>query len=158
MLEELNSPRGRRAVLLLLPLIALLITSTTRADDDLNLAALRGKVVYLDFWASWCAPCRKSFPWMDSMQRTYAGRGLVVVAVNLDEERAPAEEFLREFNPGFRVVFDSKGTLAESFKVSGMPSSFLVDRHGTVRYRHVGFRDESPATLANELSSLLAEQ
>jgi thiol-disulfide isomerase/thioredoxin len=157
MSEESNGSRVRRIVSLLLSLLALLLTSTTRADDQLNLAALHGKVVYLDFWASWCAPCRKSFPWMDSTQRAYAGRGLVIVAVNLDEDRAPAEDFLREFNPGFRIVFDSKGALAEAFKVSGMPSSFLLDRNGNVRYRHVGFKDDSPAALTDELSSLLAE-
>jgi len=139
-------------------LLTLLGASTTRADDDLNLAALQGKVVYLDFWASWCAPCRKSFPWMDAMQRTYAARGLVVVAVNLDQERPLADEFLREFNPHFRVMFDSKGALAESFKVSGMPSSFVIDRRGVVRYQHVGFREQTQAALDDELRALVAEK
>jgi len=139
-------------------LLTLLGASTTRADDDLNLAALQGKVVYLDFWASWCAPCRKSFPWMDAMQRTYAERGLVVVAVNLDQERALADEFVREFSPHFRIMFDSKGALAEAFKVSGMPSSFVIDRRGVVRYRHVGFREQTQAALDDELRALVAEK
>ncbi|MEP7246346.1 MAG: TlpA disulfide reductase family protein [Gammaproteobacteria bacterium] len=136
---------------------ALLGPASAHADTPLDLAAYKGKVVYLDFWASWCQPCRESFPWMDAEQRAHLERGLVVVAVNLDQERDLAERFLQQMNPHFRIVYDPKGTLAERFKVSGMPSSFVIDRHGEVRFKHQGFREERKAQLDTELSTLLAE-
>ena len=124
----------------------------------LDLAAHRGKVIYVDFWASWCGPCRKSFPWMQAMQRELGGRGLVVLTVNVDAERADAERFLAEYGGELPVVFDSQGQLAELYKLQGMPSSFLIDRQGKIRYRHRGFRDSDPANYAAEISQLLDEK
>jgi thiol-disulfide isomerase/thioredoxin len=98
------------------------------------------KVVWVDFWASWCAPCRRSFPWMNTMQRKYANEGLQIIAVNLDKERALADEFLRETPAEFRLHFDPSGGLAETFGVQAMPSSFVLDRDGNVVASHFGFR------------------
>lgn len=109
------------------------------AGQLLDLAAFRGRVVYLDFWASWCAPCRQSFPWMNRLQHELGADGLVVVAVNVDRQRGDAEGFLREHPAQFRVVFDPEGVLAEKFGVRGMPTSFLIDRSGRVESRHEGF-------------------
>jgi cytochrome c biogenesis protein CcmG, thiol:disulfide interchange protein DsbE len=110
------------------------------ADDALDLAALKGRVVYLDFWASWCAPCLQSFPFMIHLQQTLGPQGLTVIAVNVDRERADAERFLQEHPAQFRVVFDAEGALAQKFSVHGMPSSFVIDRSGRVQVRHEGFR------------------
>ena len=123
----------------------------------LDLAAHAGKVIYVDFWASWCAPCRRSFPWMQATQRELASRGLVILTVNVDEDPRQAERFLQEVGGGLPVVFDSKGQLAELYKLQGMPSSFVVDRHGSVRFRHRGFRTTDPATYSAELRQLLDE-
>jgi thiol-disulfide isomerase/thioredoxin len=122
----------------------------------LDLADFRGRVVYLDFWASWCGPCRQSFPWMETLQSTYQGRGLAIVAVNLDRDRADADKFLKQFHPTFEVRFDPKGELAELYKVQGMPSSVLIDRHGVMRFTHVGFRPvaASSCTEAGLLSTV----
>ncbi len=125
----------------LIAFIMLLHPGAVRSDSGLDLESYKGKVVYLDFWASWCTPCRHSFPWMDGIQRAYSNRGLVVVAVNLDQEHELAERFLREMNPHFRIVFDPQGTLAEAFEVSGLPASVVIDRHGNVRFKHLGFRE-----------------
>src|SRR5580704_6825131 len=76
-----------------------------RADSSLDLTSSRGRVVYLDFWASWCGPCRQSFPWMETMKSTYEGQGLEIVAVNLDGDRADADKFLKQFHPTFDVRF-----------------------------------------------------
>lgn len=108
-------------------------------EGVVDLAAFRGKVVYLDFWASWCGPCRASFPWMTNLARTHAADSLVVIAVNLDKDRALADAFLVEHPAGFRVAFDPSGRTAEAYKVSAMPTSFLIGRDGTVLLRHAGF-------------------
>jgi cytochrome c biogenesis protein CcmG/thiol:disulfide interchange protein DsbE len=117
-----------------------------------------GRVVYVDFWASWCGPCRQSFPWMETMKSTYEAQGLEIVAVNLDRDRADADKFLKQFHPTFDVRFDPKGELAESYKVQGMPSSVLIDRHGVTRFTHVGFRPVDGAIYEAQLRQLLAEK
>ncbi|HEY0515325.1 MAG TPA: TlpA disulfide reductase family protein [Thermoanaerobaculia bacterium] len=103
------------------------------------LDGLRQKVVLVDFWASWCGPCRQSFPWLSAMSERYGASGLVVVAINLDKNRELAQAFLREFSPPFIVAFDPAGKTAEAFDVRAMPSSYLVSRTGRLVYAHAGF-------------------
>jgi len=128
------------------PLAALMLSAwlapaASRADDAaLNLDEYRGKVVIVDFWASWCVPCRRSFPWLNSMHDKYADRGLVIVGVNLDLERAEADRFLAEFPPRFRIHFDESKDLAHEFDVVAMPSSYLIGRAGEIVDRHFGFK------------------
>jgi cytochrome c biogenesis protein CcmG, thiol:disulfide interchange protein DsbE len=130
----------------------------TWAAAPLDLATLRGHVVYLDFWASWCGPCRQSFPWMQTLMTTYAEQGLTIVAVNLDTDRADADKFLRQFKPTFDVRFDPAGELAASYNVKSMPSSVLIDRHGVTRFTHMGFRPVDSALYESQLRELLAEK
>ncbi len=117
----------------------------------------RGRVVYLDFWASWCAPCRQSFPWMQTIKDTYERDGLAVVAVNLDPERADADHFLQRLHPTFDVRFDPKGKLAALYNIKGMPASVLIDRRGAVRFTHSGFRPADGKIYESQLRELLAE-
>ena len=131
------------------------LTSVSAATLDLGV--LRGRVVYLDFWASWCAPCRQSFPWMESMKTAYEGQGLTVLAINVDRERADADRFLKIFHPDFEIRFDPQGRWAEEFKVSGMPTSVIIDRHGVVRFTHVGFWPAQAEISAQQIRELLAE-
>lgn len=123
--------------------------------DPLNLAAFRGKVVYVDFWASWCASCRKSFPWMNHLQQQFGAEGLVVIAVNVDHDRMDADQFLSQYAPAFQVSFDPKGAVAERFQVVGMPASFLIDRSGRLALRHDGFRSADRDRLEQQIQSLL---
>ena len=125
------------------------------SNGELDLGKLRGRVVYLDFWASWCGPCRKSFPWMSDMQARYGGQGLSVVAVNLDQDRALADRFLAAYKPGFTVAYDQQGVSAEKYEVKGMPSSYLIDRAGRIHTRHVGFREQEKARLEDEIRTLV---
>jgi thiol-disulfide isomerase/thioredoxin len=125
------------------------------AAPAFDLTQYRGKVVYLDFWASWCKPCRQSFPWMNRMQDKYADQGLVIIAVNLDEDRADADRFLQELPAKFQVVYDPEGQVAEEYQLIGMPSSFIIDRAGAVHSRHMGFHDSSPTDYEAEIQSLL---
>lgn len=121
------------------------------------LDSLHGKVVLVDFWASWCGPCLQSFPWMNGLHAKHADEGLVILAVNLDQERAQADAFLKKLPPQFRVEYDAEGTLAKSFGVQAMPTSFLIGRDGTVRARHAGFRDKQRAGREQEIEQLLKE-
>jgi cytochrome c biogenesis protein CcmG/thiol:disulfide interchange protein DsbE len=109
------------------------------STGTVKLEALRDKVVLVDFWASWCGPCRQSFPWLSAMSERYGKDGLVVVAINLDKDRSAAQAFLREFSPPFTVAFDPAGRSAEAFDVRAMPSSFLVSRTGRLVVSHAGF-------------------
>jgi cytochrome c biogenesis protein CcmG/thiol:disulfide interchange protein DsbE len=137
--------------------VALVLFAPTRAAP-VNLEQLRGRVVYLDFWASWCGPCRQSFPWMQTLKNQYEAQGLTVIAVNLDTDRADAERFLQQFKPTFDVRFDPKGELAEGYRIKGMPASVLIDRHGVMRFTHVGFRSIDESAYEAQIHALLEEK
>ncbi|HEX2668196.1 MAG TPA: TlpA disulfide reductase family protein [Gammaproteobacteria bacterium] len=148
----------RRFVLMLLAALPLALAwLPASAATPLDLAPYKGKVVYLDFWASWCKPCRQSFPWMNAMQKKYAGE-LVIVAVNLDEEQADAARFLKETPADFTVVYDPEGKSAEQYGIIGMPSSFVIGRDGQVLKKHQGFFEDSPAKYEAELREILGKQ
>jgi cytochrome c biogenesis protein CcmG/thiol:disulfide interchange protein DsbE len=132
------------------------VATSPIGDHALDLAAYKGKIVYLDFWASWCGPCRQSFPWMQRMQQQYGRDGFVVVAVNVDQDRGDADRFLHEFMPNFQVVYDPQGHLAERYGVGAMPTSVLIDRAGQVRLLHAGFRTKDPDALEQQVRTLLA--
>jgi len=108
--------------------------------------AIGAKLTWVDFWASWCGPCRKSFPWMNEMQERFGAAGLTVVAVNLDAEAADAARFLQEVPANFLIAYDASGDSAQRYGVLGMPTSVLLDAEGKVLLRHAGFdRDDAPA-------------
>lgn len=126
------------------------------AKGMVELGKLKGKVVYVDFWASWCVPCRKSFPWMNELHKKYKDQGLEVVAVNLDKSREPIDEFLTKTPADFTIAYDPNGTMATTYKVSGMPSSYLIDRNGQLQVSHIGFRDKDKEELEGKIKELLA--
>jgi cytochrome c biogenesis protein CcmG/thiol:disulfide interchange protein DsbE len=137
--------------------LLLLTTPAAFADDDLDLSAYKGKVVVLDFWASWCVPCRRSFPWWNAMQAKYADDGLVIIGVNLDNELDSAAEFLEEFPAEFQIYYDEQKELAKSYGVQAMPSSYILGRDGELVKKHYGFKvkqqDEFEALLVEALRS-----
>jgi thiol-disulfide isomerase/thioredoxin len=122
-----------------------------------RMAELKGKVVLVDFWASWCPPCKASFPALDVLQRDYRARGVQVIAVNVDEQKKDADAFLAEHPHHLLVVFDPRGASPKAFKVRGMPSSFVIDRHGEIRYSHQGYTANIDAAYRRELDALLSE-
>jgi cytochrome c biogenesis protein CcmG/thiol:disulfide interchange protein DsbE len=127
----------------------------TAGGDMVTLERLRGKVVYVDFWASWCGPCRRSFPWMNAMIRKYGAQGLTIVAINVDKKRDDAMRFLSETPAEFTVVYDAPGAVPASYAVNGMPSAYVIDQGGNVSAIEQGFRDGSPATLERTIRALL---
>lgn len=115
----------------------------------------KGKVVYLDFWASWCVPCRKSFPWMNAIQAQYQQQGLVVLSVNLDAQKTLAEKFLLEIPAEFAIIYDAKGVLAKEFQLKGMPSSYLFNREGKLISAHSGFNAKKQKKYEQEIIQAL---
>lgn len=126
------------------------------AGKPVRLAEMKGKVVYLDFWASWCAPCKQSFPWMNEMQAKYGAQGLQVVGVSVDAKRSDAEEFLKGTPAQFTVAFDTKGESPKTYAIKGMPSSFLIGPDGRVLLAHTGFKDADKAELEAKIKAALA--
>jgi len=124
---------------------------------DLDLSAYKGKVVYLDFWASWCNPCRQSFPWMNELQQRYGAEGLVVLAVNVDHDRQDAEDFLRNYDPSFKVVYDPAGAIAQQYNLKDMPTSVLIGRDGKIHYVHNGFYPDQETAYSGHVWSLLQQ-
>lgn len=122
-----------------------------RAGEPVKLSDYRGKVVLLDFWASWCIPCRASFPWMNAMQRKYQARGLQVVTVNLDKETEEKERFLNKYHAGFVVLSDKQGLTPSTYNVLGMPTSLVIDREGNIVFRHIGYQ----ASKAEEYEAII---
>ena len=127
------------------------------AGEAVSLAPLRGRVVYVDFWASWCTPCRRSFPWMNALQARYGKDGLAIVGINVDKRREDAERFLRDTPASFTVVYDAKGATPAAYDVKGMPSAYLVDRKGNVVAVEEGFHDERRDDVEAQIRALLAQ-
>ena len=156
-------------VLLLLPFTA---TSVARADNKIGqplpplsdytlegtIPSLEGKVVLLDFWASWCAPCKASFPAMADLQRRFADKGLVILAVSVDDDGRAFARFVERASPPFATVRDAQHKLVSQMGVPTMPTSFLIDRTGAVRFRHEGFHGNSTVdSYVTQIEQLLAE-
>lgn len=124
-------------------------------DGAVQLAKLQGKVVYVDFWASWCGPCRQSFPWMNEMQARYGARGLQIVGVNLDAKADDARKFLAETPARFQIAFDPAGATPRAYGIKGMPSSVLVGPDGRVLFQHAGFKEADRAALEQAIQAAL---
>jgi cytochrome c biogenesis protein CcmG, thiol:disulfide interchange protein DsbE len=125
----------------------------TQGGGSFKLPKQPGKIVYVDFWASWCGPCRQSFPWMNAMQEKYKSQDFQVIGINLDAQAADAEKFLAKIPAKFTVLLDPKAASAKSFGVKGMPTSYLIGRDGKVIYQHMGFNDEGRVKLEQAIQA-----
>lgn len=131
-------------------------------DTPIRLSSLRGKLVYVDFWASWCRPCKKSFPWMIGMKEKFKDMPFEIVAINLDTDKNLAEQFIKSQAINFPVAFDPEAKVAEMYGVEGMPSSYLVDPQGRLRIRYTGFwnksKNEKEAAIKDLLQKMKTNQ
>jgi thiol-disulfide isomerase/thioredoxin len=124
---------------------------------QLQLADYKGKVVYLDFWASWCKPCIASFPKLNALHEKYAEQGFTVIAVNLDQKQSQAQAFLKSHPVSYPVVFDSGAQVAGLYSVNAMPTSFFIDKKGVIRLSHQGFNPGDEIKIEKAIKLLLAE-
>ena len=163
-----------RATLSVLAVVAFLVTAVVPAQAlsrgarapeiglrdtqgrPVRLSQLRGKVVLVDFWASWCEPCAEEMPVLERLHREHRDEGLVVIGVNIDNDEANMRRFLRRNRVSFRIVHDGRHRVADRYNPPRMPSSFLIDRRGVVRYVHEGFRAGDARTLEQQVERLLA--
>jgi peroxiredoxin len=123
-----------------------------------DLQQFHGKVIYVDFWASWCPPCAKSFPFMNDLNRDLKDSGLQVIGVNLDRAPEDVNAFLAQYPASFTIVADADEKCARDFDVKAMPSSYLVDRNGIIRYVHLGFRPGDAMEIRGLAEQLLEEK
>jgi len=123
----------------------------------IDLSKYRGKVVYVDFWASWCGPCRQSMPKFNVLHEKLSSKGFALLAINLDESKADAKKFLESYPVNYMILHDASGKTPQQFGVSVMPTGYLLDRFGFIRYEHKGFRDGDEHILLKQIQKLLAE-
>ncbi len=134
-------------------------TLTTMNDaKNFGLKQFHGKVIYVDFWSSWCGPCAQSFAFLNELNNELKGKGLQVIGVNLDEVPEDAKTFIDAHPANFAVASDANQQCAKDFEVKAMPSSYLIDRHGIVRHVHLGFRPEEAKEFRVLAEQLLAEK
>ncbi len=124
-------------------------------EKEIRLTDFKGKIVYVDFWASWCGPCRQSLPLYEALKKRIPADRFQILAVNLDEERKDAENFLKHHPVSYTVLFDPTGSSARDWSVLAMPSSYLVDSHGRLAYIYIGFEASHIRKIEHDINTLL---
>jgi peroxiredoxin len=132
-------------------------TLANRAGGEVSLAALKGKVVMINFWASWCGPCRQEFPALDQIYGKYKPMGFEMVGINVESEKADAEKFLGATPVSFPILFDPENKVSGSYGVSAMPTTFLVDRQGRLRWQHRAYKPGDEAKYIEQIRAMLRE-
>ena len=148
-----------KKVFYIISITFLLAANTLQADvGTFDLKNYQGKVVYLDFWASWCVPCRKSFPWLNQLRNRYSEKQLVIVAVNLDKEAALAADFLKQYPANFDIFYDPEGVLAKQYQIPGMPTSIVFSAQGKVIAAHSGFFKKKISEYESVIAAAIKQQ
>ena len=124
-------------------------------DKSATYSLATGKVIYLDFWASWCAPCRVSFPEVIALQNDLGSDRFEVIAVTVDENPAAARRFLRHYDVPYQILSDPDGVVAGQYALPGMPTSFVIDQEGSVSLRHSGFKPGDMTSIRRRIHQLL---
>ena len=132
-------------------------TLPSRSGDTVSLTQLKGKVVMLNFWASWCGPCRQEMPLLDQMHKRYSALGFTLVGVNVDANSKDAEQWLSKTPVSFPVLFDRDSKVSAMYDVKAMPSTVFIDRKGNVRYLHKGYKAGDEGEYLNQIRALLKE-
>ncbi|HEX9707008.1 MAG TPA: TlpA disulfide reductase family protein [Steroidobacteraceae bacterium] len=131
---------------------------TDRAGGELALSGLKGQVVMINFWASWCGPCRQEFPALDQIYSKYKPMGFQMLAINVESEKADAERFLGQTPVSFPILFDPDNKVSGNYGVSAMPTTFLVDRQGRLRWQHRAYKPGDEAKYIERIRAMLREK
>ena len=132
-------------------------TLPSRSGDTVVLDKLKGQVVMINFWASWCGPCRQEMPLLDEMYKRYSARGFTLLGVNVESDTKDAEKWLQQMPVTFPVLFDKENKVSKLYDVNAMPSSVFIDRKGNVRYLHRGYKAGDEGEYLNQIRALLKE-
>jgi peroxiredoxin len=132
-------------------------TLKSRSGENMKLSELRGQVVMINFWASWCGPCRQEMPLLEELYQRYQPMGFTLLGVNVEEDSAAAEKVLKEIQVSFPILYDRNNQVSESYDVSAMPSTFLVDRDGRVRHLHKGYKPGYENEYQQQIRELIRE-
>jgi len=127
------------------------------SGKPVSLSDLKGQVVLINFWASWCGPCRQEMPILDQLYRSYQAAGFTLLGVNVEPNAADADKFLKDTPVSFPILFDPKSTVSNLYQVSGMPSTIIVDRDGRIRYVHHGYKPGDEGEYLNQIRALTQE-
>ncbi len=153
-------------IIALLPGLAAAVTSSGPAanftlkstnGENIRLSERRGEVLLLNFWASWCGPCRQEIPELDKLEQKYQSLGFAVLGINVEQDRASAEQVLKDLDPSFMVLFDERNEVSESYDVDAMPVTVLVDRNGTIRFAHKGYKPGYEDVYEQQIRQLIKE-
>lgn len=132
-------------------------TLKSHGGGNLKLSEFRGQVVMINFWASWCGPCRQEMPLIEQLHQRYSPLGFTVLGVNVEEDSSKAQELLRELRVSFPILFDTSNSASKLYNVSAMPSTVFVDRDGKLRYLHKGYKPGYEHEYEKQIKALLRE-
>ena len=132
-------------------------TLKSQKGDNLKLSELRGKVILINFWASWCGPCRQEMPILDELYKHYRSLDFTILGVNVEQDSESAKSLLKDVSVSFPVLFDNDNKVSKMYDVKGMPSTVLVDRDGNIRYVHMGYQPGTEAEYQSQIRTLIRE-
>ncbi|MDH3527020.1 MAG: TlpA family protein disulfide reductase [Gammaproteobacteria bacterium] len=132
-------------------------TLKSDSGENLRLSEMRGEVVLINFWASWCGPCRQEMPILSELHDKYKTMGFTVLGINVEENSSDARKLLKEMPVSFPVLFDNDSSVSKQYDVAAMPSTVLVDRDGNMRYLHKGYKPGLEDTYVDQVRSLIRE-
>ena len=132
-------------------------TLKSNTGKNIKLSELRGQVVLLNFWASWCGPCRQEMPLLEQLQQRYSALGFTVLGVNVEEDPGKAKTLLKDIPVSFPILFDTQNIVSKQYQVSAMPSTVMIDRNGNMRYLHKGYKPGDEAQYKKWVKQLIKE-
>ena len=132
-------------------------TLKSRGGKNIKLSELRGQVVMINFWASWCGPCRQEMPLLEALHKKYSALGFTLLGVNVEQDSSKANAYLRDISVSFPILFDKKNSVSKAYNISAMPSTVMVDRDGNLRYLHHGYKPGYEKEYQKQIKSLIRE-